>query len=396
MNNLLTKLIGDRKEWKRMEARANALPSDYRIVYREMKSYMWRFTADDGMDIVAILADVLAEFEGAAAEGKRALEVTGEDVAAYCDARLGDAQPLRPLPGQVAQRPQPGCEEAAPMLTIGQLAAYAGVTVRAVRHYHAKGLLPEPERDHSGYRRYDATAVVDLIRIRTLADAGVPLARVRELMAADEAEFAAAVDEIDRRLRAEIRERQRHREQIAQLAAGDSLALPPEAVAYLDRLRQLDLPQRAIELERDAWILVAAQLPEQMPTLMALKLAQIDTPATTAIYLDLVQAADWEADDPRLPAFADRLVSLIEESAKGWEDVRRRQRLCARRRPGRAARLGLPQERADRPKAVGTDRGARLDGMDSARTQGPRTTVSGTAQAAAFSGARVARGSTRR
>ena len=42
------------------------------------------------------------------------------------------------------------------MLTIGQLAAYAGVTVRAVRHYHAKGLLPEPQRDHSGYRRYDA------------------------------------------------------------------------------------------------------------------------------------------------------------------------------------------------------------------------------------------------
>ena len=39
------------------------LPRDYRIVYREMKSYMWRFTADDGMDIVAILADVLAEFE---------------------------------------------------------------------------------------------------------------------------------------------------------------------------------------------------------------------------------------------------------------------------------------------------------------------------------------------
>ena len=30
------------------------------------------------------------------------------------------------------------------MLTIGQLAAYAGVTVRAVRHYHQIGLLPEP------------------------------------------------------------------------------------------------------------------------------------------------------------------------------------------------------------------------------------------------------------
>ena len=61
------------------------------------------------------------------------------------------------------------------MLTIGQLAAYAGVTVRAVRHYHQIGLLPEPERDASGYRRYGATAVVSLIRIRTLANAGVPL-----------------------------------------------------------------------------------------------------------------------------------------------------------------------------------------------------------------------------
>lgn len=154
------------------------------------------------------------------------------------------------------------------MLTISQLASYAGVTVR-VRHYHAKGLLPEPERDPSGYRRYDAAAVVELIRIRTLADAGVPLSRVHELLAADEEEeFAAAIEEIDRGLRAEIRERQRHRERVAQLAAGDRLALPPEAVEYLDRLRELDIPERAIEMERDAWILVAAQIPEQMPALM--------------------------------------------------------------------------------------------------------------------------------
>lgn len=58
------------------------------------------------------------------------------------------------------------------MLTISELASYAGVTVRAVRHYHAKGLLPEPERDRSGYRRYGGDAVVDLIRIRTLAGPG--------------------------------------------------------------------------------------------------------------------------------------------------------------------------------------------------------------------------------
>lgn len=206
------------------------------------------------------------------------------------------------------------------MLTISQIATYAGVTVRAVRHYHAKGLLPEPERDHSGYRRYDAAAVVELIRIRTLADAGVPLARIRDLLAADPTQFAAAVEEIDRRLDAEIRERLRHRERMAQLAAGDNLALPPEAVAYLDELRKLGVADRAVELERDAWILVAAQIPEQMPALMALKRAQLETPAVTALYQELIEVTEWEPDDPRLPAFADRLVALIEESSGPWED----------------------------------------------------------------------------
>lgn len=206
------------------------------------------------------------------------------------------------------------------MLTIGELASYAGVTVRAVRFYHQKGLLPEPDRDHSGYRRYDAGAVVELIRIRTLAEAGVPLSRVRDLLAAEPEDFTAAVEDIDRRLRAEIREKQEHRRRIVQLAAGDSLALPPEVVAYLDRLRALGLPDQVVQLERDAWILVAAQLPDQMPTLMAIKSAQVDDPAVLGIYTDLLGAVGWEHDDPRLPALADRLVAHIEASSEDWEE----------------------------------------------------------------------------
>ncbi len=48
-------------------------------------------------------------------------------------------------------------------LTIGQLAEYAGVTVKAVRHYHRRGLLPEPPRDASGYRRYRAEDAIALV-----------------------------------------------------------------------------------------------------------------------------------------------------------------------------------------------------------------------------------------
>jgi DNA-binding transcriptional MerR regulator len=207
------------------------------------------------------------------------------------------------------------------MLTISQLASYAGVTVRAVRHYHAKGLLPEPGRDHSGYRRYDAAAVVELIRIRTLADAGVPLSRVRELLAADAEEFAAAVRDIDRRLRAEIRARQRDRERIAQLAAGDSLALPPEAVAYLDRMRELGFPPRLIEIERDSWILIAARMPAEVPAFMAIKHTQIEDETLRRLYLDVGDLADCAADDPRLPSLADRVVAFIEAAAAGTADV---------------------------------------------------------------------------
>lgn len=210
------------------------------------------------------------------------------------------------------------------MLTIGQLAAYAGVTVRAVRHYHAKGLLPEPQRDASGYRRYDAAAVVALVRIRVLADAGVPLSRAQELLAAGDEAFAAAVQDIDRRLRAEIRERQRHRERIAQLAAGDSLALPPEAVSYLDRMRELGFHDRLVEVERDSWILIAAQMPEQVPTLMAIKHQQIEDPVLRRLYLDLGDLVDCTPDDPRLPGLADRVTAFIEAAAAEAEDVAER------------------------------------------------------------------------
>jgi DNA-binding ferritin-like protein (Dps family) len=94
VSNLWTKLVGDKKEWRRMEARAGALPRDYRIVYGEIKHYLWRFTSGDGTDIVAVLSDVLGLFETSAAEGKDVLDVTGEDVAGFCDERLRGTTPF--------------------------------------------------------------------------------------------------------------------------------------------------------------------------------------------------------------------------------------------------------------------------------------------------------------
>jgi DNA-binding ferritin-like protein (Dps family) len=88
MTNLLTKIRRDKKDWRTLEARANVLTRDYRIVYGEMKSFMWKFATGDGMAMIAVLKEVLGLFESSAAQGKGVLDVTGEDVAAFCDERL--------------------------------------------------------------------------------------------------------------------------------------------------------------------------------------------------------------------------------------------------------------------------------------------------------------------
>ncbi|MFE4021533.1 MULTISPECIES: MerR family transcriptional regulator [unclassified Streptomyces] len=197
------------------------------------------------------------------------------------------------------------------MLTISQLAATAGVTVRTVRHYHHVGLLPEPERDASGYRRYGAQAAVDLIRIRTLADAGVPLARIDALLHAQPAEFAAAVTDIDAALQRKIDQLTEYRRRIAQLAGGESLVLPPEVVALLNRMRGLGVSELRVRLERDAWILMQALDPQAMPQRIRDKNAGFDDPETTRLYLACDRSVDWDPHDPRL----DRLIDDLD----AWE-----------------------------------------------------------------------------
>lgn len=75
-----------------------------------------------------------------------------------------------------------------------------------------------------------------------------------------------------------------------------------------------------VEAERDGWILVAAQLPEQMPFYMQTKRQQLDDPATVELYRDLAAAIHWTADDPRVAAVANRLTGLLESAAaEGWD-----------------------------------------------------------------------------
>ncbi|WP_433193919.1 MerR family transcriptional regulator [Nocardia sp. CA-107356] len=192
------------------------------------------------------------------------------------------------------------------MITIGRLADYAGVTIKAIRHYHERGLLAEPDRDSSGYRRYTAQDAIDLIKIRTLADAGVPLARIKDLLDTDPDALTTVIAEIDRNLRDRIAQLRRTRDQLAQLRSGDRLFVSSEVAAYLDDLRELGVSEHRIHLERDGWILMQTASPEDAAGWIAEKRELITHPEVRALYLEYDAAYDWSPDDPRLPALAER------------------------------------------------------------------------------------------
>ncbi len=189
------------------------------------------------------------------------------------------------------------------MLTIGELAAFAGVSTRTIRYYHGLGLLPEPARDESGYRRYDADDVVRLVRIVALAAAGVPLVKVGDLLDADDATFAAEVRQVHTALRAEIRRLTTLRTTLADLGSRDRLALPDSLAAAIEHIRERGAPARYVDLYRDSWILAHAIYPEAIAAWVAAESIYTD-PEYLDLLARMLHLAEADLDDPRLAELA--------------------------------------------------------------------------------------------
>jgi len=72
-------------------------------------------------------------------------------------------------------------------LTIGKLAAAAGVNIETVRYYQRLGLLDEPERPRTGYRRYSQQQAKRLHFIKRAQGLGFTLSEVGGLLKLDTA-----------------------------------------------------------------------------------------------------------------------------------------------------------------------------------------------------------------
>ncbi|MEK9197951.1 MULTISPECIES: DUF1048 domain-containing protein [Bacillales] len=85
-------IIEGKKEWRAHMARVKALPQDYRVVYKEIQKYLFKVGPVELTEGTGLLSGIIDLFEEGAASGKGVLEVTGNDVAAFCDDLIKDSK----------------------------------------------------------------------------------------------------------------------------------------------------------------------------------------------------------------------------------------------------------------------------------------------------------------
>lgn len=251
-------------------------------------------------------------------------------------------------------------------ITIGQAAAYAGVTIKTVRHYHRLGLVDEPARDSSGYRRYGSTELLRLVQARTLAGAGVPLAEVGAILDAGPAEFADALVDVEARLDTRIAELTAQRATLRRLASGDRALLPERAARHLDHLEELGATRDELATMREALVLVRALAPESLDEYIDILERSADDPAYVSLIRRSIEVAEWNVDDPRIEELADEMAEYfiahpdrmpVLRSLRGRPDGRLRNDLLHRHGLETPASARLAALGAEKLRAAGVELG---------------------------------------
>lgn len=210
-------------------------------------------------------------------------------------------------------------------MRIGELAALVGVSTRTVRHYHHLGLLPEPHRLGNGYRAYRLRDAVLLARIRRLAELGLTLDEIRDILAdARGRELREVLEELDADLARQQEALATRRQRLAALLAEADLdvdsTVPAELAALLRTLPAGDGSAIA-RLDRDLLTLVGEDPggagPPTPPTPLgyAELFERLNTPElaaqTAAHYARLDELADAAPTDPRVAVLADEVAEQL-------------------------------------------------------------------------------------
>lgn len=196
-------------------------------------------------------------------------------------------------------------------MRIGELAALVGVSTRTVRHYHKLGVLPEPERLTNGYRDYRLRDAVLLARVRRLAELGLSLDEIRDVLAGDQQrDLRDVLAELDADLALEQERIGARRARLAALLADADLhpdaTVSPEMAALLRELPQHDSPFARMDREFLALVDTGVD-PEERAGFLKL-MQPLATPAMAArgqaLYARLDALSDADPADPRVADLA--------------------------------------------------------------------------------------------
>ncbi|WP_375477703.1 MerR family DNA-binding transcriptional regulator [uncultured Jatrophihabitans sp.] len=158
-------------------------------------------------------------------------------------------------------------------LSVTKVAEVAGLTPRAVRYYHSIGLLPEPPRDGSGYRRYGGKEVIELVRVARLRALGMPLPQIAQRVSAtssDDVSLADALGALADELDAEIKELVATRDRLQELARSETFDQPVKTLTQaLQDQGVLGPADHLRASEKWAAALLDAVHPEGMPGVLA-------------------------------------------------------------------------------------------------------------------------------
>lgn len=205
-------------------------------------------------------------------------------------------------------------------MRIGELAALVGVSTRTVRHYHHRGVLPEPERQSNGYREYGLREAVFLARIRRLVELGLSLDEIHDVLADDRGrELREVLQELDGDLARQQERIHAKRQRLAGLLGVAELdadsAISPEMATVLR-----DLPADGSEfgeLDRTFLTVLDAHVdPTERAGLSELFKPLTDPEARARgrdINARMDELADADPDDPRVRALASDLADHLPE-----------------------------------------------------------------------------------
>ncbi|WP_410663919.1 MerR family transcriptional regulator [Amycolatopsis sp. lyj-84] len=204
---------------------------------------------------------------------------------------------------------------------IGDAAAFAGTTPRAIRHYHQIGLLREPERGGDGRRRYGYDDMIRLLWIRKMAEAGIKLDDMRA--AFDETrDIEENLDLLDETLAAQEANIRRQRAAVQRLrAVGSPLGLLSDLVT--DRLSHL--PPGALRPSDLEALLVTERIfgPLGAAVQAGLFIALATHPDLRAEEdrLDLAEAALDDGVEPDDPRVEDLAVQRYTHNKAVWQAI---------------------------------------------------------------------------